>query len=137
MEEVGIVYKSVQLIDSEAKVSPSSCSTFSWINGVLESKERGHESISIVLADAAVALCDGLFVCSVIVGAFFLFCVRTTYKAKSAITTTKIRATGQRIITLKMNGFDVLIESSAGIIGVWRHVVLKRLFVTVPSIQME
>ncbi len=53
------------------------------------------------------------------------------------ITTPETRTTEQRMIILKMNGFDVLIESSEGRIGVWRHVVLKRLFATVPSIQME
>ncbi len=134
---LGIAYKREQLRDLVVKVSPYSCSTGSWIDGIEELEERGIESFSIVLADVAVELCDWLFACSVIVGVTFLFCVRTSYKAKTAIKTPKIRATGQRIITLKMTGFDILIESFAGIIGVRRHVVLKRLVATVPSIQME
>ncbi len=81
-------------------------------------KSGGNESISIVLTDVAVALYDLLSACSVIVGVTFLFCVRTSYKAKSAITTTKTRATGQRMIVLKMNGFDILIQCPRGIIGV-------------------
>ncbi len=117
-------------------VSFSSCSTVSGINGVEESKELGGESISIVLADIAVALCDWLFACSVVVAAFFLFCVRTIYKAKKAIMTPKATAAEQRI-TLKMNGFESSIECPRRIIGVRRHVVLKRLFATVPSIQVE
>ncbi len=105
----------------------------SLINVVMEEQEKN--SFSVGLAEDVVA--DFLFSREPLFGDFFRYSFHTIYEAKSVISKSKTRTTEQRIKALKMNDFVIVVQCLRGIIGVWRHVVLKRLYVTVPSIQIE